>query len=131
MTEPTRPYELEFEKRPDYLYARVAADSADEPTAVEYWKAIIDKCRELGVKRLLVEQLIPTGMSMTDTFELATEIAAMEVFGIKIAFVDSYIEHADVNQFGEMVAGNRGVWAKVFTTIPEAENWLLQSQFHG
>jgi len=130
MTDPTKPYELTFEKRQNYLYARITADETNVPTSVEYWQAIIDKCRELKVKRFLVEQVIPIALSSTDTFMLATEIAAMQPDDIKIAFTDAFEQHYDQNKFGELAAGNRGVLYKFFTTVPEAEDWLLQPTSH-
>ena len=131
MNEPTKPYELTFDKRQDYLYARITAEETDPATALDYWKAIVAKCHEYDAKRLLVKQMIPGGLSTADTFNLAGEVARMGIFGLKVAFVDPFTENYEAHQFGEMVASNRGMWAKVFTTTPEAENWLLQSQFHG
>lgn len=120
------PYELTFEQRPEYLYAHLQAEATDVDKAVRYWQNIVDKCRELDFKRLLVVQEIPGGLSVTDTFLLATKVAAMGINGIKLAFVDPETHLYETHQFGQMAAGNRGVWVEVFTTIPEAENWLLQ-----
>ena len=41
----------------------------------------------------------------------------MGYIGIKVAFVDKYIEQQDLNQFGELVAVNRGINGKVFNDI--------------
>lgn len=49
----------------------------------------------------------------------------MGFFGIRIAFVDRYIEQMDLNRFGELVAINRGIYGKIFNKFTEAENWLL------
>ena len=126
MNEPTKPYELTFEQRQHYLYARITADKTNVAKALDYWKAMIEKCRELDINRLLVEQIIPGGLDTTETFKVATEVTAMGIQGIKIAFVDPDTELYEAHQFGELVGGNRGAWSKVFTTVPEAENWLLQ-----
>jgi hypothetical protein len=126
MTAPIKPYELTFDKRLHYLYALITADSTDLPTSVEYWNILIDKCGELGAKRLLVEQIVSGGLSTSEMFMLASEVAAMKPLGIKIALADPFVHNYEQHQFGELAAGNRGVWAKVFTTVPEAENWLLQ-----
>jgi len=45
--------------------------------------------------------------------------------GIKIAFVDFDPASYENNQFGELVAGNRGAFAKVFTTESNAHDWLV------
>lgn len=125
MNEPIKPYELIFEQRPNYLYARITADETDVSTAVEYWQAIVDKCRETNTERILIEQLIPIGLGTTQTFTLATKIVAMDITGIKIGFVDPHPENYEHHQFGEMVGSNRGAFGKAFTTVPEAENWLM------
>src|SRR5688572_8669949 len=125
MNEPNEPYRVTFEERQKYLYSHIEADRTDRPLALEYWETIIEKCRELRTKRLLVYQDIAGGLSLTDTFAVAGEIAAMVPQGLKIAFVDPHIVHYETHEFGQLVASNRGLWAQVFTTLPEAENWLL------
>jgi hypothetical protein len=126
MNDPTKPYELTLDEREHYLYARITADTTNVPMSLEYWTSILAKCRELDLKRLLVEQIIPGGLSTTEMFTLATSVAAMKPLGVKIAFVDPFPHNYEMHQFGELAASNRGLWAKVFTTVPEAENWLLQ-----
>ena len=126
MNDPTKPYELTFDKRPDYLYVHLKADASHLKKAVDYWRAIIDTCREVNCDRLLVVQEIPGKLSTAETFALASEITAMGIYDIKIAFVDAETANYEAHQFGQLVGSNRGAWAQVFTTVPEAENWLLQ-----
>lgn len=126
MNDPIKPYKLTFEERPQYLYAHIKAEATDHPTAVDFWGKIITKCREIGGDRLLVLQEIPGGLNTGETFNVATDVTAMSIQDIKIAFVDPNTELYETHQFGQLVGTNRGAWAQVFTTIPEAENWLLQ-----
>jgi hypothetical protein len=119
------PYELTFDKRLHYLYAEIHALETNVTTALEYWQTIITKCREFESNRLLVRQDIPGGLSTGEMFALASEVSAMDAPGIKIAFVDPDLENFEGHRFAELVAGNRGLWAKVFTTVPEAESWLV------
>lgn len=120
------PYRLYFEPRPQYLYVEIEAGRIDRDTALEYWGTIIEKCRELTSRRLLVWQDVPVGLSLGDTFTVAGGIAAMGVAGIRIAFTDALLSHYDMHQFGALVAGNRGLDAEVFTDLGEAERWLLR-----
>jgi hypothetical protein len=126
MTEPIKPYELTFDERPLYLYARITAEKTDVPMSIQYWTSIVGKCEELGVDRVLAEQIVSGGLDTTEMFTLARAVAAMQPLGVKIAFVDPFVHNYEQHQFGELAATNRGLWAKVFTTVPEAENWLLQ-----
>lgn len=45
--------------------------------------------------------------------------------GVRVAFVDRYVEHLKGNEFGELVATSRGLYGKVFDTMEKAEKWLL------
>ncbi len=123
----TKPYQLNFDLRPHYLYARVTADEMDVPTAIEYMTAVIAKCRELKAKRLLIEHIVGVGLSINDTFEVTKAVASMPVSGIKIAFVDADPEYYENYRFGELVGDNRGIWGRVCTTVPDAESWLLEN----
>jgi hypothetical protein len=47
----------------------------------------------------------------------------------KIAYVDINPEHnANDMEFAEDVAVNRGVFVRVFSTIHEAEQWLMRGE---
>lgn len=126
MNEPIKPYELTFDERPQYLHAHIKAEATDEQTAIDYWQKIIRKCRQTKGDRLMVVQEIPGGLNTTETFGVASAVTAIGIQGIKIAFVDPDPDLYEAHQFGHLVGTNRGAWSQVFTTIPEAENWLLQ-----
>ena len=122
-----KPYQLNFDLQPHYLHARVTAEAMDVPTAIEYMTAAITKCRELKARRLLIEHVVGVGLSINDTFEVARAVASMPVMGLKMAFVDNDPQYYETYQFGELVGANRGIWGRVFTTVPDAESWLLEN----
>ena len=62
---------------------------------------------------------------MAEGFQLAADLPLMGFRGVRIAFCDRYAAHQELNEFGEIVATNRGLFAKVFNNFNEAENWLL------
>lgn len=62
---------------------------------------------------------------MGEMYQLASEIPQLVFFGIRIAFVDRFIEQQDSNEFGELVAVNRGLYGKIFNDFKVAEKWLL------
>jgi len=63
-----------------------------------------------------------------DAFESSRDIVALGLDGIKIAYVDLDPANHQNNQFGELVAENRGAFAKVFTNEKDAEEWLLSER---
>lgn len=123
--ESDKPYRLTFEHRPDYLYAYVEGDEDSYEISAMYWREIADEFKaNKYTKVLIVEDIIESG-TMADAYQLSSELPQMGYMGIKVAFVDKYIEQQDLNQFGELVAVNRGINGKIFNEVNEAEKWLL------
>ncbi|MBL8123371.1 MAG: hypothetical protein KIT61_02140 [Pyrinomonadaceae bacterium] len=131
MAEPlkNKQYRLIFDDRPDYLHALVQADQDSYEISRQFWQDIADECGRLKPKRLLVEEDIDRPIeSIADTYQGASERPLMGLSGIKIAFLDTHPEQHEQNQFGELVARNRGINVKVFFDRKEAENWLIADQ---
>lgn len=121
----SKPYQITFEFRHEYLYVYVAGMRDSYEISRQYWQEVADICAEKKIKKNLIEEDIPELVSMTEVYRLASEIPTMGFFGIRVAFVDRYTEQHDLNQFGELVAVNRGLYGKLFNDITEAEKWLL------
>jgi hypothetical protein len=62
---------------------------------------------------------------LSDVYDLASGLIDMGFRGVKIAFVDRYSSHQDLNDFGVLVGSNRGLDGKAFSDESEAEKWLL------
>jgi hypothetical protein len=118
-------YNISFEYRPEYLYVYVSGEHDSYEISMSFWKEIADECSKNQVKKVLIEEDIPEMVSMGEMYKVASEISQLGFFGIRIAFVDRYIEQQDLNQFGEIVANNRGIHGKIFNDVTEAEKWLL------
>ena len=118
-------YNLELEERKDYLYAYVSGDKDSVEICTQYWHEIADECQRIKYSKVLIVEDIRETVSMTEMYEICTEIPYMGFIGIKIAFVDRRTEQREVNEFGGLVVTNRGVNAKLFDTVEEAEKWLL------
>jgi hypothetical protein len=58
---------------------------------------------------------------MGEMSKAASKIPQLGFYGIRIAFVDRYIEQQDSNEFGELVANNRGMYGKIFNDFDVAE----------
>ena len=60
-------------------------------------------------------------------FEVCSAFPEIGLIGKKIAFVDRHADHDYGNQFGEIVAINRGIHAMIFNDVKDAKKWLHDS----
>lgn len=120
-----KPYRIKFEDRPEYLHVRVEGEHDSYKISLRFWREIAAECERLGCTKLLVEEDIPEAVSVAEMYGIASELIEMFV-GIVIAFVDRYADQAELNSFGELVAQNRGVRGRFFTSFDDAEAWLLK-----
>ena len=121
----SKPYELSFEYRPEYLYASVTGEEDSYEISKQFWLEIAAECKRSDVKKVLIEEDIAENVSMSDMYRFASEILQLGFTGIRVAFVDVQLDQQDLNKFGETVATNRGLLSRVFTNAAEAEKWLL------
>ena len=123
--DPTKPFHIAFEHRPQYLYVYVSGKRDSYEISRQYWLEVAEECNKTGYKKVLIDEDIQQSVSMSEVFQLASELPLMGFQGVRVAFYDRYAEHEDLNQFGELVATNRGLFGRVFNDIAIAENWLL------
>lgn len=122
-------YRISFEDRGDYLFARVEGEKDSYEISRQFWKDIADKCAELSPKRLFIEEDIREQLpTIADTYQGASERPHMGLSNVKIAFFDTHPEQHEQNQFGELVARNRGINVRVFIDRDEALSWLLSDR---
>ena len=119
-----KPYSLEFEQRADYLYAYVSGETDSLDISRGFWREIADECQRVTAGKLLIVEDIKEIVSMADMYQIASEIPQLGFSGVRIAFVDRYIDQHDLNSFGEIVATNRGIHGKIFNDVDEAIGWL-------
>jgi hypothetical protein len=120
-----KPYKLTFEYRPQYLYAFVTGEKDSYEISKQYWQEIAGECRKSGIRKVLIDEDIKENVSMSEMYQFASEIPQLGFFGIRVAFVDRQQDQQQLNQFGETVATNRGLFSRVFSNFDEAEEWLL------
>lgn len=124
-----KPYKLSFADRPGYLYAYVEGDHDSYDISRAFWLEIAGESARRGATKILIDENIEEGASVAEVFRLATEIPLMGFGAARIAFVDRYLDQTDINEFGELVAVNRGLNGKLFNDERAAEVWLLAD--HG
>ncbi len=120
-----KPYTLSFADRPGYLYAYVEGDHDSYDISRAFWLEIAEESARRGARKILIDENIEEGASVAEVFQLATEIPQMGFGAARIAFVDRYLDQNDINEFGELVAVNRGLNGKLFNDERTAEEWLL------
>ena len=119
-----KPYLLSVEHRPDYLYVYIEGEHDSYAISHAYWTEISLECERIKASRVMVDENLTETVSVTEMYQIASEIPGM-FSGIAIAFVDRHADQAELNEFGELVAVNRGVTGKFFVDANDAEEWLL------
>jgi hypothetical protein len=116
-------YEVKFENRRDYIYARVTGENKRD-TVVAYLQDVLNECKSRDCFRVLIEERLQGPRLQTmDVFTISSE-GSMKVLGIfeAIEYVDEQM--GDMRDFVETVAINRGLPIAAFATVAEAESWL-------
>ena len=121
----TLPYSLEFEHRPEYLYAKVTGSEDSRDISLSYWTHVAEERKAHNYTKVLVDEDLPEQPDLIDVYEIAAILATMGFAGTTIAFVDRQMDHMEYNKFAETVAVNRGLKGRVFIDYDEAEKWLL------
>ena len=118
------PYEIMFERRPQYLYARITADSIDRDMALRYLRELADKCAEFHANRVMLERNVPAMLCDVDNYLIVQEIG--RIFGpMRCAVINPHVFNDDTVAFGSLVGENRNLPWRSFATVEEAEAWLL------
>lgn len=118
------PYYLKFLYHADYLEARVAGFEDSVEISCSYWRRIAAEVRSGKYDKVLVVEKLCCNVGITDGYLIASHNAGTNFRNAKIAFVDEYKEHRDVNVFCSVVSNNRGRNIRVHDSIEEARKWL-------
>ena len=81
--------------------------------------------QELGLNKVLIEEEVGTNLSTTEMYDFATRMPQIGFLDLKLAVVDRKADDMAENEFGELVARNRGVNARLFRGLEDAKSWLL------
>jgi hypothetical protein len=116
---------LQIDEMTDYLAARFTGAG----TAEEAWQEfglIAKHCMRANKNKLLLDFAETHGeVSLADRYFLGEEAQIFAHYMLKVATVDR-AERIDPRRFGEMAAQNRGVNVRAFTSVEDAEEWLLK-----
>jgi hypothetical protein len=123
-------YKLAIIQKPTYLHAIVTGENTKE-NVEKYLEDLYGECITRKCFRILIEeQLEGPRIDTLDVFSIVKR-GSSRIFGIfkAIAYVDTKAV-GSLMHFAETVGRNRGLPVAVFSSIAEAENWLLKNESH-
>lgn len=124
----SKPYRIKFEHRSEYLYAYVSGEHDSAEISLAFWREIAAEYRKTNYQKILIEEDILESVSPADMYEIGSEIPKLGFTNVRVAFFDRYLDHHELNQFGVLVATNRGLRSRVFSDFAQAEKWLLSNE---
>jgi hypothetical protein len=118
-------YEVTFDQKPTYLHAIVTGQSSKE-NVTRYLEDILRECTSRGCLRVQIEERLEgPRLGTLDVFTIVSQGASQALRTLKaIAYVDVNAQ-GGLMYFAETVAVNRALPVSVFSSVAEAENWLL------
>ncbi len=118
-------YTLSIHRKPTYLHAIVTGQNT-RADVEGYLEEIRRECITRNCFRVLIEERLEgPRLGTMDVFEIVSEGSSRAGGAYRaIAYVDVYAE-GNLMEFAENVAVNRGVPVVVFSTVADAEKWLL------
>jgi hypothetical protein len=126
MNELPRAYTLSFEEYDRCLHVRVSADSLTLKQSEMYLREIAEECRKRRVVRLLVERDISKTLSNANAYQIVSTFAEIVPPGFKTAFVESDHGSRQRFKFGVRMARENDMDVAVFSSVVEANEWLLE-----
>jgi hypothetical protein len=119
-------YKLTITQKPTYLHAVVTGVN-DKENVARYLEEIQRECTVRNCFRVLIEERLEgPRLSTMGVFQIASEGSSRVQRPFEaIAYVDLNAE-GDLMKFAETVAVNRGLPVRVFSSVSEAEKWLLE-----
>ena len=118
--------QLQIEEMPDYLAAKFTGAVATEETWRQF-ELIAGHCKSANKNKLLIDFTEAYGdLSLAHRYCLGDKAEIFMFYKLIKVGVADRPERLDPRRFGEMVARNRWVNARVFTSAKDAEKWLLK-----
>jgi hypothetical protein len=117
---------LTYTKKSTYLHAVVTGENSAENVR-SYLKQVQQECKTQRCLRVLIEEkLVGPRLGLVDVFRIVSEGTNRALGQLEaIAYVDVNAE-GDLMKFAEDVAVNRHLRVAVFSSVPDAQQWLLQ-----
>ncbi len=125
MAFPTKPYELKFDERPNYLFVEVTTEIFSVDIAVAYLREVIAECRELNYHRVLLVGDIPEALSPARNKNVGSKLRELVFEGLKIAVVEPTLDRRQQDNYSDTASRGLGIDVKAYNAVPDARRWLL------
>lgn len=119
-----RKFTIVFEDYPTYLYALVHGEDYGYEVLTAFLREIAGEVRARGFDRVLIEENISAGATKDVAFRVASEMPELGFTGIRIAYVDRFLDQEEVNEYGRDVAVYNGIDVRLFSDQQMADRWL-------
>jgi hypothetical protein len=121
-------YKLTIKPKPSYLHFIVTGRNSKQ-AVIQYLEEILRECKIHNCFRILIEERLEgPRLGTVDIFRIVSEESRSGTGILKaIAYVDIYAKN-NLMQFAETVAINRSLPVSVFSTVADAEQWLLKKE---
>jgi len=121
-------YTIVFEDYPDYLYALVHGDKYGYEVLAGFLREIADECRNRNFSQVLIEENISATATKEDVYRIASELPELGFAGIRMAYIDRFLDQNDLNEFGQDVAVDNGIDVEIFADQEAAHEWLSENK---
>jgi hypothetical protein len=117
-------FELDIQHKKNYLHIIVTGRNSPE-TVAAFLERILEECASRDCKNVLVEERLDgPRLNFTEIAQIASDASQRAAGRIgSLAYVDVNAED-DSMQFAELVARNRAMPVRVFSSVPEAGSWI-------
>jgi hypothetical protein len=117
-------YNLRFETRDGYLYARLTSESMTLELAKRDIQEIADKCRESGAQCVIIERDCPDTLSNAMSYLAISELCQLAEPGFRMGIVDMEEANRSHLKFGLRSLERDDIEVQIFENVDEAEAWL-------
>lgn len=117
-------YELIQELCPGYLHAYLAGGKSEGERLDRYAIRILETCRRLNKKRLVIERQPRSTASDEDLFVLLNHLLVNDLDNMQIAYIDNEPENSPGMRFAVREAAKQGRNIRSFRDEPTAVSWL-------
>jgi len=120
-------YQLTIDPKSTYLHVIITGQNSRE-TVTQYLEELRRECIARNCFRVLIEERLEgPRLGTIDVFRIVSEESKKTAVLLEaIAYVDVNAE-GNLMQFAETVAVNRGVRMTVFSSVTDAEKWMINS----
>ena len=117
-------FHLDIQHKKNYLHITVTGKNSPE-TVAAFLESILEECTQRQCQNILVEERLEgPRLNFSQIVQIASEASERAVGKIRsFAYVDVNAED-DSMRFAELVARNRAMPIRVFSSVSEAEAWI-------